>query len=71
MVPKTLLKCEMFTWIHSSHMGIESCLRNSRDVLYWPNMNKEISDHIKKCSMCNEYTSKQQKETLMTHDVPN
>ena len=69
VVPKTL-RSEMLTRIHASHMGVESCLRKSRDVLYWPNMNNEISDHIEKCSICNEYSSKQQKETLITHDVP-
>ena len=69
IVPKTLRK-EMLTRIHASHMGVESCLRKSRDTLFWPNMNSEIRDHVEKCSVCNEYSANQQKETLMTHDVP-
>ena len=65
------LRAEMLTRIHSSHLGIGSCLRKARDSLYWPNMNDEIKDYIGKCSTCNELNVNQQKEPLMTHDVPN
>jgi hypothetical protein len=66
VIPKTL-RPEMLRRIHSSHLGIEACLRKSRDSLYWPLMNEEIKDYVNKCS---EFQRKQQKEPLMTHDVP-
>ena len=35
VVPKSLLK-EMLKLIHSSHIGVEGCLRRARECLYWP-----------------------------------
>ena len=28
--------------IHSSHLGIEGCLRRAREAIYWPNMNADM-----------------------------
>ena len=36
------LKAQMLTLIHEGHLGIEKCKRRACDVLYWPNMNKDI-----------------------------
>ncbi|XP_062606865.1 uncharacterized protein K02A2.6-like [Saccostrea cucullata] len=33
-------------------------------------MNEEIKDFVSKCSTCSTFQRKQQKEPLMTHDVP-
>ena len=56
--------------IHSSHLGIEGCLRRARESVFWPNMNQEIKDYIQRCEICNEYQMANQKETLMSHEVP-
>jgi len=36
--------------IHESHLGIEKSKRRARDLLYWPNMNAQITDLISNCS---------------------
>ena len=57
--------------VHSSHIGIEGCLRRARECIYWPGMNAEIKEHvISSCAVCNAYPASQQKEMLMTHDLP-
>ena len=56
--------------VHSSHTGIEGCLRKARDVLFWPGMSAEIKDSIGKCDTCNSYQENQQKEPLIPHDPP-
>ena len=56
--------------IHSSHLGIEGCLRRARECVFWPGMNQEIKDYIQRCEICSEYQTANQKETLMPHDVP-
>ena len=38
--------------IHSSHLGVEGCLRRAREAIYWPNMNFDLKDYISKCSIC-------------------
>ena len=56
--------------IHSSHLGIEGCLRRARAAIYWPNMNADIKDYISKCSVCRSTSVCQGKETMMPHDIP-
>ena len=71
VIPVSLRK-EIKEAIHSSHIGIEGCLRRARECIYWPGMNAEIKEHISTCAVCNAYwyPASQQKETLMTHDLP-
>uniref|UniRef100_A0A803JCG3 Gypsy retrotransposon integrase-like protein 1 n=1 Tax=Xenopus tropicalis TaxID=8364 RepID=A0A803JCG3_XENTR len=53
IIPKTLCP-EMIARIHSSHLGIDACLRKAKDVLFWPHMGPEIIEAIKDCDTCNE-----------------
>ena len=66
----TALRSHMVKKVHSSHIGIEGCLRKARDVLFWPGMAAEIKDWIAKCDTCNTYQTNQQKEPLIPHDPP-
>ena len=38
--------------IHSSHLGIDGCLRRAKECLFWPNMTSEIREYISTCSIC-------------------
>ena len=51
IVPE-LVRPEMLERIHESPLGIEKSKRRARDILYWPNMNAQISDLIANCSSC-------------------
>ena len=53
--------------LHSSHIGIQGCVRRAREAVYWPNMNMDIEQYIRKCS---ELSTHQQKETLHSHEIP-
>jgi hypothetical protein len=69
VIPKSM-RPDMLQRIHSSHLAGDSCLRQARDVLYWPNMSAEIKDMVEQCTTCNEYQQAQKKEPLMTHPIP-
>nr|XP_006816318.1 PREDICTED: uncharacterized protein K02A2.6-like [Saccoglossus kowalevskii] len=69
IIPKSL-RHDMLKRVHSSHLGTEGCLRRARECLYWPGMNAEIKDYIDKCDVCHTFGTRQQKETLITHEVP-
>ena len=56
--------------IHSSHLGVESCLRRAQECVYWPGMNAELRQFISTCEPCNRYQISNQKETLMNHEIP-
>ena len=60
----------MLTRIHSSHIGVEGCLRRARISLYWPGMSAEVKHHISSCETCRTYETSQAKETLMSHELP-
>ena len=69
LIPKSL-RHDMLRRIHMSHMGVEGCLRRARECVYWPAMSSEVKDFIVKCDICRSVDNKQQKETLISHDVP-
>ena len=69
VVPKNM-QALLLTRIHSSHLGIVKCKQLARDVVYWPNMNKQIEEMIGKCSLCQENRREQQKEPLMEMEIP-
>ncbi|VDI61503.1 Hypothetical predicted protein [Mytilus galloprovincialis] len=69
IIPKSL-RTRMIKKIHSSHIGIEGCLRRARESLYWPGMNAEVKDYIQRCETCRTFERKQQKETLISHEIP-
>ena len=56
--------------IHSSHMGVESCLRRARDCIYWPGMSSEIRQLVETCETCQKCNIGQSKETLKSHEIP-
>lgn len=56
--------------IHSSHLGIDGCLRRARDSIFWPNMTAEIREYISTCETCRMYETANAKELLMSHDIP-
>ena len=39
-------------------------------IIYWPGMYKEVEDYVKCCSVCNKYKPDQQKEPLVSFEVP-
>ena len=60
----------MLQRIHTSHQGPVACTRRARDVIFWLGITKEILHLASQCSICNEYAAKQQKEPLMSPEVP-
>ena len=69
IIPKAM-RPEMISRIHSSHLGIESCLRKARDLVFWPSMNSEIKEAVIKCSVCAEYQAKNPKQPMQSHSIP-
>lgn len=69
IIPKAL-RAEMLTRIHATHIVGEACYRQVTETLFWPNMRSEIKDYVTNCAASNEYAHKQQKETMMSHEIP-
>jgi hypothetical protein len=56
--------------VHAGHMGINSCLRRAREVVFWPGMSADIPQYVEACNVCATYSDKQGPETLFMHEVP-
>ena len=69
VVPRSL-RPEFMDQLHSSQLGINSCLRRARECLFWPGMSAEVRMKIETCEACREFDIKQCKELLMPHEVP-
>lgn len=67
VVPAALRK-EIMKVTHSSHIGIEGCLRRARESLYWPRMAAELKDYISACDVCLSHRQGQTKEPLLQHE---
>ena len=51
-------------------MGLESALRFSREVVFWPGLNSQLKDLIQKCEVCCSLHAKQPREPLQPHPLP-
>lgn len=63
------LRGDIVQRIHSSHLGIEGCLRRARECVYWLDMNDQIKTFIEKCDICRSMDVKQPKDTLWSHEL--
>ena len=69
IITKTL-QCDMLKKIHEGHLGIEKCQARARQVMYWPNINNDIENHIGRCGTCQKHRYKQAKEPMEQHEIP-
>ena len=68
IIPRVMRK-EMITLAHESHIGMEGCVRRARETMFWPSMSAEIKDFVAKCDVCLRYRPSQGKESLMQHQL--
>ena len=64
------LRPEVISRLHSSHLGIEACMRKARDRVYWQAMNSNIKEAITKCQVCAEFQVSNPQQPLQTHQIP-
>ena len=69
VIPVTMRR-QMKERLHTSHLGVGSCLRRARECMFWPGMNEEIKTFISTCDACRTYERDNQKETLQPHELP-
>jgi len=69
VIPRSL-QSSMKQRVHAGHMGINSCLRRARELIYWPGMSRDIRQYVQACHVCATYPDRQPPETLRRHEVP-
>ena len=56
--------------IHSSHAGINGCIRRAREAVFYPGLTSDIKRTVGACAICQSLRSDFQKETLLPHEAP-
>ena len=69
VVPNSLRK-EALQIIHTGHLGIEKCIAMAKEVIYWPNINKQIKEMISTCTYCRDHRNQQPSEAIIHHEIP-
>ena len=53
------MRPEMLQYIHEGHQGIERCLLQARNTVFWPKMMYDIQELIERCIICQEHGKSQ------------
>lgn len=69
MIPVSM-RAETLEKLHAGHLGMEKTSARAREILFWPGLTKQICDMIRTCDVCQERMMKNQKEPLMSHEIP-
>ena len=64
------LRSDMLRLAHRPHLGIENTLNVFRDIMYWPGLQKDVTQLLSSCPVCNELKPSQTKEPMMSYPVP-
>ena len=64
------MRPELTNRAHSSHQGIDACIRRAKDVVFWPSMSKDIQEAVEKCEVCAEFQNNNSKQPMQSHEIP-
>ena len=70
LIVPTAMRKEFLEVLHESHQGIDKTRARARGVIYWPGINRDISDMIERCATCLIFARSNSKEPLIPHPVP-
>lgn len=60
----------MLALIHKPHFGITKSKMRARQLFYCPHLSVDIEEYISKCEPCQLHQRSNQKETLISHKLP-
>ena len=63
-------RAEILDRIHSSHIGVNGCIRRAKESVFFPGLTSEIKRIVARCSVCAAYQASTQNEPLMSHETP-
>ena len=69
VIPRSLQN-EILKQIHYAHQGVEKCRLRAKGAVFWDGINKDIGDHVGRCTYCREHQVSKSPEPLLPHDVP-
>ena len=56
--------------LHEAHQGIEKMQLKARATIYWPGIDADIIEYVKRCNICIQHKTVQPIQPLLPRDVP-
>ena len=56
--------------LHNSHQGIEKITHIARANVYWPGIDTDIADYVRKCTICAKHKASQTVQPMLPWDIP-
>jgi len=63
-------RAEISRCIHSSHIGVNGCIRRAREAVFYPGMTADMKLMVSRCAICAEHQAMSHKEPLMPYTAP-
>ena len=70
LVIPTVLRQEILKKIHEGHQGIDKCKRRARDSVFWPNLNNQIEQLVRRCETCLNLLPSKPAEPMLIRTLP-
>lgn len=64
-----VLRADMISKSHEAHQGIEATQQLARDVIFWPQMHKQLEEACRQCETCNQCANNQRPEPMMSYPI--
>ncbi|MFV0366579.1 MAG: RNase H-like domain-containing protein [Mangrovibacterium sp.] len=64
------LRRQTLARLHDSHRGVEATKRRSRQTVFWPGIDSDITNTVAACESCQLLRPSQQQEPLLNDDKP-
>ena len=68
-IPPELLKCTLAD-LHGAHQGMEKMQTQAREAVYWPGINADIADYIRRCTICTKHKASLSAQQILHWDIP-
>ena len=69
LIVPVAMRAEMLQKLHEGHLGMEKCKARAREVMYWPNMTRDIDNMVAKCTTCVMFRKQNQKQPMIPHEM--
>lgn len=69
LVPITMRET-ILKQLHEAHFGVSKTKKRAKGTVYWPGIDNDIEKMISACHTCQINSSKNQKEPLIPHEIP-
>ena len=56
--------------LHKMHLGIEKMQHRARATVYWPGIDMDIVEYVKRCKTCTQHKVTQHIQPMLPRDVP-